>query len=76
VSTFIEKKIMMSEETNDWQTFKMRFGKYKGETMYLIFLNDYQYIEWLDNTMLDEQTRVAVDSAIEYYYKHQKKEEL
>lgn len=66
---------MMSEEPFDWKTFKMRFGKYKGETMYMIYCNDYQYIEWLDNTMLGEQTRVAVDSAIEYYYKHNSKKE-
>lgn len=66
----------MTDESKSWQTFKMRFGKYKGQTMYMIYLNDYQYIEWLDNTMLDEYTRKAVDSAIEYYYKHQQKEEL
>jgi hypothetical protein len=59
---------MMSED--DWKTFKIRFGKHAGETMYTIFINDYQYIEWLDNTMLDQYTRKAVDSAIEYHYKN------
>jgi len=38
--------------------------------MYTILINDYQYIEWLDNRMLDEYTRKAVDSAIEYHYKN------
>ena len=63
----------MNDE-NEWKTFEMRFGKHKGETMYMIYLNDYQYIEWLDNTMLDEYTRKAVDNAIKYYYKHHGKE--
>jgi hypothetical protein len=53
---------------DDWKNFKMRFGKHRGETMYMILINDYSYIEWLDNTMLDEYTRKAVDSAIKYYY--------
>lgn len=76
-TTNLLKVIRGSEKKPDdeWKTFVLRFGKHKGDTMYSVLINDYQYIEWLDNRMLDKYTRAAVDSAIKYHYKHFKAEE-
>ena len=51
---------------SDWKSYKMPFGKYRGDTMYIIYINDYSYINWLDSTQLDPETRKAVDAAIEH----------
>ncbi|MFA5166827.1 MAG: hypothetical protein WC449_06080 [Candidatus Paceibacterota bacterium] len=50
----------------DWRSFKMPFGKYKGDTMYIIYINDFSYIAWLDGKSLDSDLRNAVDGAIEH----------
>ncbi len=49
-----------------WKSFKMPFGKYKGDTMYIIYINDFSYITWLDGKSLDSDLRNAVDAAIEH----------
>ena len=49
-----------------WYSYKMTFGKHVGDTMYVIYLNDYSYIEYLDGIDLDKNTRKAVDAAIEH----------
>lgn len=51
---------------NDWKSFIMPFGKYQGETMYMIYINDFRYIEWLDEKELRPYVRDAVDAAIEH----------
>ena len=28
----------------DWRSFKMPWGKYKGDTMYIIYINNWWYI--------------------------------
>lgn len=52
----------------DWKSYKMPFGKYRdsGDTLYMIYINDYRYIRWLDSLKLDDKTRGAVNSAIEH----------
>lgn len=66
---------MKNESERWWQTYTLRYGKHRGETMYMVYLNDYQYIEWLDNTMLGKGLRKVVDAAIKYHYETQKKED-
>lgn len=55
---------------SEWKTYTLPFGMYRGETMYMILINDFDYIRWLDCTQLDEETRKHVNSAIEYYNEH------
>lgn len=50
----------------NWKNYKMPFGKYRGDTMYIIYVNNYNYILWLDSLQLDDATRTAVNSAIEH----------
>lgn len=54
----------------DWKTYEMPFGKHKGETMYVILINDWDYVCWLDNRMLRHRLRMAVDAAIKYHNEH------
>lgn len=56
--------------SEDWKTFKMPFGKHRNQSMYDIFLNDYEYINWLDGLDLHDDTRKAVNGAIEYHNIH------
>jgi hypothetical protein len=52
---------------NDWKSFIMPFGKkHKGETMYMIYINDFDYIRWLDSITLSPDIRSVVDAAIEH----------
>ena len=51
----------------NWKTYTLPFGKYKGETMYTVLINDWEYICWLDNRMLGQRLRIAVDAAIKYH---------
>jgi hypothetical protein len=44
----------------------MPFGKYEGETMYVIYINDFSYIKYLDGLDLHPDVRAAVDGAIEH----------
>jgi hypothetical protein len=50
----------------DWKSFKMPFGKYKGDTMYIICVNNFDYITWLDSLQLTDDVRLAVNAAIEH----------
>lgn len=54
----------------DWKTYTLSFGKYKGETIYSVLINDWDYICWLDNRMLVPTLRFAVDEAIKYHNEH------
>jgi len=36
------------------RNFKMPFGKYKGETLEEIYIEDIGYLEWLLDTISDE----------------------
>jgi len=51
---------------DNWKSFKMPFGKYSGDTMYIIYINDFSYIEYLDTLNLHPDIRAAVDAAIEH----------
>jgi hypothetical protein len=44
----------------------MPFGKYKGDTMYIIYVNDFDYIIWLDSLQLTADVWEAVNAAIEH----------
>lgn len=59
----------------DWKKYQLPFGKYKGETMYMVLINDWDYICWLDNRMLGQTMRRAVDAAITYHREHLNKGE-
>lgn len=59
----------------EWKTYQLPFGKYKGETMYMVLINDWDYICWLDNRMLGQTLRRAVDEAIAYHREHLNKGE-
>lgn len=61
---------MENENPDWWKTHKLKFGKHINETVYLVLVNDYPYIKWLDGAKLDKKTRAAVDKAIEYYNIH------
>lgn len=50
--------------STDWKSFKLKFGKYRGDTLYMVYVNDFPYIKWLDSLQLDEETRKAVGAAI------------
>jgi hypothetical protein len=50
----------------EWKSFIIPFGKYKGDTMYVIYVNDFDYIKWLDSCQLTDEVRGAVDAAIEH----------
>lgn len=60
---------------DNWKTYKMPFGKYKGDTMYMILINDWDYLCWLDNKMLGHDLRAAVDAAFTYHREHLNKGE-
>jgi uncharacterized protein (DUF3820 family) len=48
----------------NWKRFIMPFGKHKGDTLYMIYLNDPKYIKWLaDNA--DSNTPADVGENIE-----------
>jgi hypothetical protein len=50
-----------------WMKYILTFGKYKGDSLYIVYLNDYPYIsEYLDQQVLDEDLRKAVNAAIEH----------
>ena len=53
---------------DNWKSFKLKFGKYRdsGDTLYMIYINDFPYITWLDTLNLDNETRSAVNAAIEH----------
>lgn len=34
-----------------WKQWKVTFGKYQGEILYIIYLNNPQYIEWAIDTV-------------------------
>lgn len=48
----------------DWKSFKLNFGKYKGDTMYVVYVNDFSYIQWLDQQNISGEIREVVDAAI------------
>ena len=60
---------------DNWKTYTLPFGRYKGETMYVVLINDWDYICWLDNRMLGPRLRSAVDAAITYHREHLNKKE-
>jgi hypothetical protein len=61
---------MRKENPDWWKIYPLTFGKYKGETIYNIMINDYSYIKWLDSVQLDKTTRAAINEAIKYYSIH------
>jgi hypothetical protein len=63
---------MENENPDWWKTHKLpaSFKKHANETVYLILINDYSYIKWLDGLKLDRETRAAVDKAIEHHNIH------
>jgi hypothetical protein len=52
--------------TFDWRTYVMPWGQYNGDTFYIIYVNKYSYIEWLDEQDLMDwpELKKAIDAAI------------
>jgi len=53
-----------------WGTFVLPFGKYRGDTLYSVYLNDPSYLRYLDTMDLYPKTREAVDAAITHLNEH------
>lgn len=49
-----------------WMSFMMPFGKYKGDTLGTIRLNDVQYLVWLSENVSHQQVREQSEKAIAY----------
>jgi uncharacterized protein (DUF3820 family) len=47
-----------------WETFKMNFGKYKGESIATVWQNNPRYIIWLESESFIETVKVAARCVI------------
>jgi hypothetical protein len=54
--------------TFDWRSYVMPWGKHKGETFYILYVNYFSYIQWLDEQDLTNfpELKKAIDGAITY----------
>lgn len=50
--------------TKDWKTFVLPWGKYRGDTMYIVYVNDYRYIRDFLADCDDDIVREAAQAAV------------
>lgn len=49
-----------------WMSFKMPFGKYKGDTLGMIRINDIGYIVWAADNISNADVKEQCDKALAY----------
>ena len=49
-----------------WMSYKMPFGKYKGDTLEIIRINDPQYLIWGADNINNREVRRECEKAITY----------
>ena len=47
-----------------WKDFKIFFGKYKGESLYKVFIEDPQYLKWIAKNFDDGEMKTAVTAIL------------
>lgn len=50
----------------DWRSFKMPWGKYKGDTMYIIYINNWWYIRDVLSCCNDPLVKSVAEKVIEH----------
>lgn len=51
----------------NWKKFKFEFGKYRGQTMWMVYVNDYQYLDWLSlQNVKQKELRDCLKAAVEH----------
>jgi len=49
-----------------WMSYKMPFGKYKGDTLAIIRMNDVGYLVWAEENIKHLEVKNQLDKAIAY----------
>lgn len=61
MAQFEQSERMETMNANDAKSVKVNFGKYKGETLGQILVQDIGYVKWLSKNARDESMRKAAD---------------